>query len=657
MNIRKSSSILVAGFLLSADLPAADLELRVLFGHNGWSWVDDPTRLRDRLRFAGSWGYNAFAYAVNAPARLDGKGDTNWIRDASTGGEWRLAEGRRQGHADAWGGLVARLKASQAAAEAEGLEYIPAWGPWGWGNTVQDIDPATAAGAYYAIATPAASEEGFRLESGGGILASSGQWGEAGAGGKADIRFGRDGRLAKAEIKVRGPGFHAAQFTAKPRRDGYWRLEMEVENRGGADSVMAKVYSFHGWETHPLSTRLVARAAGPLHRDSSPAALSLAFFAAAGETLLLDVEVHSRARDGGSLRIRSARLRPALPPSRLMIEPAASAPDSAYGAAWDSLGGARGHFPDQDCDPIRRSVDPAHPATRRIFLEVARAVATASGRKPGRYLLGGDEVFCWRSRRLSRSPYAGMDRGTLYATLLLERMRAVDSVYARLYPRDTTQIAYIVWGDMLTSMHGLGWGTLGALDVLAAARLPPGKILVAPWYYDSHIAGSAVLYRKRGIPSSLPDLEKFRRLLRRDLREISGAGLDLLGAYSTDGRGVSASEEVAGAEAWAGVCGEFSALPATRDGAVRKRKGACRGLLYAGWDLVPTGEWGNEYNGLLSLAWFGWASRGRSGGAGDLFADKDGNGVLDALETRRPGPFSPSPPGRPRPSPAPSSPR
>lgn len=647
--------LLLAGEHSAAE-PAADPDLRILFGHNGWSWVDDTSRLRGRLRFAGSWGYNAFIYAVNAPARLDGRGDTNWIRDASTGGGWKLAEGGRPGHADARGGLIARLKAIQAATEAEGMEYIPAWGPWGWGNTVRDIDPATAAGAYYDMAKPAASEEGFRLEDGGGIIASFDQWGEAGrAGGKADIRFGHDGRLAKAEIKVRGPGFHAAQFTLKPRRDGYWRLELEAENRGGADSAMAKVYSFHGAENHPLSTRQVARAARPL--PSGTTALSTAFFAAAGETLLLDVEVHSRSRSGGALRIRSARLRPGLPPRELMVEAAAPPMDTASGAAWDSLAGARGHFPDQDCDAFRRSVDPVHPATRRIFLEVAQAVATASGRKPRRYLLGADEVFCWRSRGLSRPPYAGMDRGTLYATLLLERMRAVDSVYASLYPRDTTTIAYIVWGDMLSSLNGLGRGTLGALRSLAAARLPPGKLLVAPWYYDSEIAGSSVIYGKRGIPASLPDLEKFRLLLRRDLREISGAGLDILGTYSTYGPHVGASEEIGGAEAWAGVCGEHAGLTAPERARARERKGACRGFIYAGWDTETAREWGNEYNGLLSLAWFGWASRGKPGGPGDLFADEDKDGILDALEARRPGPFSPSPPGRRSPSPAPSSPR
>lgn len=659
-----------AGAARAAD-PAGG-ELRILTGLAGWDWVDDTRKLEEKLRFAGTWGYNAFSYAFNAPALTDARGDTNWHRDSGTAFRWRLSDGRRKGHADARGALLARIRNVRDAAERQGFEFIPAWGPLGWGNTLTLIDPSTAAGAYYEMEIPDSAGEAFLLKAGNpkGAVESAGQWGDA--GGRADIAFSPDGVLLASSVRIRKPGMRAAQFMVKPGRDGYWRLEADLGPLGGGDSAFLKAYHFRGWEAHPLSTRLIARAG--LALGAGGGLLEAAFFSKAAERYLVDVEVHSRAPAGGGVRIRRMSLKQAVPPRETLINSSAyeaaarGAPsfldrmvsaghagearcytlvssrkrglkDAKYHqldpeagrAAWESLSAVRGHFADQDGGPSRHSVDPLSPATRQIFLEVARVAALAAGRKPARYLMGGDEVFSWGSRRYSQPPYAGMDRGALLATLFLERMGQLDSVFAALYPSDRGGISYILYGDMFTSLHGIGEGTLGGLKTLAAGRPGPGRILLAPWYYDQYIAQSGPLYRKLGFPDTLPDLEKFGRLLRKDAGDVSGAGLDFLGVYSTDGPRTGLKDEIDGARAWAGTC---------RD--IRGRgpgEGRCRGMIYAGWDLSPRADWGNEYNGLLATAWFGWVDPAGSLREGRPFADLDRDGVLDALEEKRPGPY------------------
>lgn len=673
-----------AAILTGTPCRAADVSPSALIGLAGFGWVDDTVRLEKQLRYAASWGYQDFAYAFNAPF-LGDPGAAWWRRDSASGWRWALADGSRPGLVRAREWVMAGIRSRVSVAERSGLGFIPAFGPWGWGGALTYVDPASAAGVWYDIRLPASRRDAFVLRSRDslGAVESAGQWGEPGGG--AALPFGKDGRLGDGAITRKTPGAYAANFTLKPGRDAWWNLSLDADPtpRGmPGDSVHLRVYLFQGTETHPLSTKLVSHSARAL--SAGPGILAAGFFSKAGETYLADVEVRTAAKGGASVRLRKARMAEGMPPRNRLIDAsvyesagpgglsvldrmaASGQPgekelytrvssrkrgwedvryfqlDSASReAAWDSLDGVRGHFHDQGVDPVRHPVDPLAPATRQMLHAMVDAAAEALGRKPERYLLGGDEVFSWGSARFARAPYAGLDRGALMAAVLLLRVREIDSLFAARYPADTTDIAYIVYGDMLGAMHGLGEHTLGAVVALGAAGLRPGKLLIAPWYYDTHVRESAPFYRRFGFPDSLSEAARFESLLRRDAAAYREAGLDFLGIYSTDGPSASRADELAGAKAWASVCRDF------RDGT----RGRCRGMLYAGWDTDLKSDWGNAYNGLIATAWYGWLG-GAAGATGvaratattpplpsvDPLLDVDGDGVLDALKSWRHGP-------------------
>ncbi|GEM_PF-7094582 len=668
-------------FFLSICLPLSvsgkERPLRALMGLQGYAWVDDAAKLDEKLRIAGSWGYNAFIYSFNAPALVSPQGDTNWFRDSSSQYRWTLSDGTRKGHANARAAFTAGIRSIQAAVEKRGFEFIPTFGPWGWGNTLTEIDPATAAGAYYDIRITDASAEWFRLKSPHGArgIDTTAGWGDP---AHVDLRFASDGRLDSGSIRLPETGMHAAQFTFMPARDAYWRLQMDVAGdagtRGGVDSAYLKVYDFHEAKTHPFSTKLVAQDGIPLRRD--PSGLSVGFFTKAGAAFLIDLELHMRSGAAGGLRLKAATLHPIMPPRKTLINSSEYEAQGKGGlsfldrmvragelsesegytmvdsrrrgwkdarffqldpqvreAAWDSLDGIKGEFADQACDGARKSVDPLAPATMQIFSEVVRALTEAMPAKPNHFLLGGDEIFNWSSRRYARPPYSGMDHGQLLAKIMLTRLKEVDSSFASRFPADSSEMDFILFGDMFTNLHGLGDMTLSARKALATSGLGNGRILIAPWYYDSHIRQAEPFYHRFGFPDSLPYLEKFKRLIRWEVGGVAGDGLDFLGLYSTDGREPPLADEVGGARAWADVCSEYAA---TVNGQLR---GRCRGMIYAGWDTGRQ-DWGNGYDGLIPLARFGWIAPSKSLPP-SLAADADKDGVLDALETKRLGPLGP----------------
>jgi hypothetical protein len=644
--------------------------MRILMGTAGWKWVDDPRQLEEKLRFARSWGYHGFVYAFNAPALLNSRGDSNWYRDSSTRYRWTLADGGRPGHAQVRTELVASLRAVKTLAERQGYEFIPQFGPFGWGNTLTEIDPAAAAGAYYDMEIPDAPPEAFALrrKNPSGILDSTAQWGDA--RGEVDLGYSPGGFLERGSLRMPAPGIKCAQFIVRPGRDAYWNLEFELEGTGRGDSAFLKVYRFQGWENHPFSTKRAAWSGASV--TGSRQILQTRFFSKAGQTYFLDLEFQCLAPSGATLRIRKARMRQAIPPRALLINSGAYERRGPGGASlldktaeaglpweskyytlagsrklawentrffqldataqarvWENLSAIRGQFADQESEAFRKPVDPLFPATGQIFREVVGAVAEAIGKKPRFFHLGGDEIFSLASRRYSQPPYATMDKGGILSHILKERVREVDAVFRLRFPSDTTQTAYLIYGDMFSSAHGYGDATLGGRKWFASDDMKPGKILLVPWYYNHAIGHSTPWYDKFGFPRELPAPEKFTRLLRKEARELSEGGIDFLGFYAVDDPGKGMEEEVAGARAWGRICREFRFA----------RRGKCRGLVYSGWDPGGRAEWGSAYNGLIPTALFGWMEPSGIPWDKSVLADGDKDGVLDAITSLRRGPY------------------
>jgi hypothetical protein len=273
----------------------------------------------------------------------------------------------------------------------------------------------------------------------------------------------------------------------------------------------------------------------------------------------------------------------------------------------------KGHFPpfNNDCgfgSLVQKPVDPLSPVTDLATIEMLKIIKEGLGNtEPAFFCFNSDELNVFRrdinniENGLSGTVYNKCSNGAYFGRIIQKHIERYKSVFGT---KGKVKTRFIVYGDMILPFaNGYYYYAEQNNDGNALSylkKLHSDKISVALWVYD-------YMAVPNGDPSMPNEFELKNRSRMEDMiGKVTKNNLGYIAWYATDGRtmdlksidsGISTDSkhlqhEIDMARNW---CDLTTRIPS-----------GFTGYMYCAWNAMLKA---NRYNGIYSLAYFGWAKQ------------------------------------------------
>jgi hypothetical protein len=281
---------------------------------------------------------------------------------------------------------------------------------------------------------------------------------------------------------------------------------------------------------------------------------------------------------------------------------------------------------------FRLTVDPISPAYDLIEKEMLTIIKEALGGEPLFYNLVGDEAFVIRQDKISKKnganpSYSGLKNLEFFGAVMKSKIQRYQKVFKG-GANITASTRFVCWGDMFLPFgEGYQYWAESMNDATGANYLKNniGSTTITPiiWVYDymkSWVDKSKLMLQLTGPGGDIQNSIDF----------LKTNGIGYMACFATDGKDFGSAEnqiqnEVNMAKNWTGI------------NKASTNASSFKGYLYCGWrDELRCNNW----NGLISQAYFGWATNNNA----DLpaywkdiraAADVNGQPVLKLLDEIR----------------------